>query len=344
MIKTNTTHQIEKFYDGMKKYWHPVCSLKNLKQKKIFPIQLLGEQIVILILNGEPTTLLNNCKHYQAKLSLGKIDKFNGAECIRCPYHGWAYDRLGQCIDIPQINKKISKNLKIPSYHTTERYGLVWVCLDPNPKMDIPYFPEYSGKNYRKILFFEKESTKTNILRMIIGTLDNTHFPWVHGEILGSLKEIPQLKNYCSFEKNYLKVIYSIKQPNNLVTFNQSDNFVDKTKNVEIKYTNYVNINTIRLVKKGPSGIYTIWLTSCPNTHDECTNFWIFARNYDTSPKKDKNYLELAKKVRLQDKVIIESQTPKLLLPFNSKNAIPILPSDKPIIEYQKWIEKLEII
>ena len=45
--------------------------------------------------------------------------------------------------------------------------------------------------------------------------------------------------------KNYLKVIYSIKQPNNLVTFDQSDNLVDKTKNVKIKYTNYVNINNL---------------------------------------------------------------------------------------------------
>ena len=54
--------------------------------------------------------------------------------------------------------------------------------------------------------------------------------------------------------------------------------------------------------------------------------------------------MDLAKKVRLQDQVVIESQTPKLLIPFNSKIGIPIMPSDKPIIEYQKWIEKLGII
>ena len=40
---------------------------------------------------------------------------------------------------------------------------------------------------------------------------------------------------------------------------------------------------------------------------------------YKANVKKDKNYLELAKKVRLQDKVIIESQTPKLLLAFTNK-------------------------
>ena len=54
--------------------------------------------------------------------------------------------------------------------------------------------------------------------------------------------------------------------------------------------------------------------------------------------------MDLAKKVRLQDQVVIESQTPKLLIPFNSKIGIPMMPSDKPIIEYQKWIEKLGII
>ena len=119
---------------------------------------------------------------------------------------------------------------------------------------------------------------------------------------------------------------------------------IDKPKSVNIKYTNYVTINTIRLVKSGPSGNYSIWLSSCPNTFNESTNFWIFSRNYDKSPKKDKDYLDLAKTVRLQDKVVIESQTPKLLIPFNSKIGIPIMSSDKPIIEYQKWIEKLGII
>ena len=43
MIKTNTVYQIEKFYEGMKKYWHPACSFKKLKNKNIIPIQLLGE-------------------------------------------------------------------------------------------------------------------------------------------------------------------------------------------------------------------------------------------------------------------------------------------------------------
>ena len=177
-----------------------------------------------------------------------------------------------------------------------------------------------------------------------MGTLDNTHFPWVHGGILGSKGKINQSKNNCNFENNYLKVIYSIEQPNNLVTFDQSDKLIEKSKSVNIKYTNYVTINTIRLVKSGPSGNYSIWLSSCPNTFNESTNFWIFSRNYDKSPKKDKDYLDLAKTVRLQDKVVIESQTPKLLIPFNSKIGIPIMSSDKPIIEYQKWIEKLGII
>ena len=303
MIKTNTVYQIEKFYEGMKKYWHPVCSFKKLKYKKIIPIQLLGEQIVILFLQGETAALLDVCKHYQAQLSLGKIDKFKGNDCIRCPYHGWAYDRFGKCIDIPQINKKISKNIKVPSYQTCEKYGIVWVCLDHNSKSEIPDLPEYDDGNYRKINFFEKETTKTNVLRMIMGTLDNTHFPWVHGGILGSKGKINQSKNNCNFENNYLKVIYSIEQPNNLVTFDQSDKLIDKSN-----------------------------------------NFWIFSRNYDKSPKKDKDYLDLAKTVRLQDKVVIESQTPKLLIPFNSKIGIPIMSSDKPIIEYQKWIEKLGII
>ena len=42
-----------------------------------------------------------------------------------------------------------------------------------------------------------------------MGTLDNTHFPWVHGGILGSKGEINQSESDCNFENKYLKVIYS---------------------------------------------------------------------------------------------------------------------------------------
>ena len=83
-------------------------------------------------------------------------------------------------------------------YQTCEKYGIVWVCLDHNSKSEIPDLPEYDDGNYRKINFFEKETTKTNVLRMIMGTLDNTHFPWVHGGILGSKGKINQSKNNCN--------------------------------------------------------------------------------------------------------------------------------------------------
>ena len=56
MIRTNTDHQIDKFYEGMKRYWHPVCSFKKLKSKRIIPIQLLGEKIVLLFLQCIVTT------------------------------------------------------------------------------------------------------------------------------------------------------------------------------------------------------------------------------------------------------------------------------------------------
>ena len=41
MIKTNTVYQIEKFYEGMKKYWHPVCSIKKFKIYKNYPYSII---------------------------------------------------------------------------------------------------------------------------------------------------------------------------------------------------------------------------------------------------------------------------------------------------------------
>ncbi len=46
MIKTNTVYQIEKFYEGMKKYWPPVCSFKKLKNYSYSIIRRTNSNII----------------------------------------------------------------------------------------------------------------------------------------------------------------------------------------------------------------------------------------------------------------------------------------------------------
>jgi vanillate O-demethylase monooxygenase subunit len=67
------------------------------------------------------------------------------------------------------------------------------------------------------------------------------------------------------------------------------------------------------------------------------------ARNYDRDPAHDQTYEDFEDQVRAQDKPIVESQRPWLLPPFWTKIELPLRPADQPLIEYQKWLEELEI-
>ncbi|HMR68080.1 MAG TPA: aromatic ring-hydroxylating dioxygenase subunit alpha, partial [Anaerolineae bacterium] len=72
-------------------------------------------------------------------------------------------------------------------------------------------------------------------------------------------------------------------------------------------------------------------------------SYWIVARNYDLDPARDQSYEDFQDAVRAQDKPILEGQRPWLLPPFWTKIELPLRPADQPLIEYQKWLEELEI-
>ncbi len=216
----------------------------------------------------------------------------------------------------------------------------MWVCLSGHPRFDVPAFPEFDDAAFRTVLLTEPTMTRANALRMIIGTLDDTHFPWVHEGILGSRDDCRPPEHGAVREGRYLEVHYEIEQPPNLATTDVSA--ADGQEAVPITYTNHVGMpNVIRLVKDSDSGRYVIWLASCAVAHDVTVNYWAFSRNYDMAPERDAVYREFSQAVRDQDKPIIESQRPVLVPPLDAGVALAMSPADRPLIEYIRWLDEL---
>jgi vanillate O-demethylase monooxygenase subunit len=331
---------IEAFLGGMAQFWQPVARSVDLKAGVILPVRLLGRPIALARLDGVLTAVLDVCRHYQAQLSLGEIAVVDGKQAIQCPYHGWAYGHGGACVRIPQFpeGRKIPPSAAVPSYAVTEALGLIWVCLDGAPKFGLPDFPEYDDPAFRIVTLDEEDLTKTASTRMIMGTLDDTHFPWVHEGILGERDKPEPPDHRVARDGEILRVDYEITQPASL-----SSGATDGQE-VAIDYRNEVHMpNVIKLGKNTPSGRYVIWLATCPVDHKTCRNFWTFARDYDLSPERDEVYRAFSTHVRLQDKPIIESQRPWLLPPFWTQIEMPLRPGDLPLIAYQKWLEELGV-
>ena len=334
------------FYDGMRKFWHPVLRRSDLPETKPLSVELLGTGIVLVKLDGRIRAFRDVCRHFQARLSLGEIVDIDGAQSLQCPYHGWAYGSDGRCVRIPQLppGRRIPPSACVPSYQVQEKYGLIWVCLQDDPLFDIPDYPEWDDLSFRTVSINEEEPTQTSSIRMIMGTLDDTHFPWVHEGILGERDQPAPPDHKVWRDDRYLVMQYEIEQPPNYSTTDVSQRSQDDSGWVKNNYTDYVGMpNVIRLVKDNDNGRYVIWLATCPNRFNKTTNFWAFSRNFNLDPDQDKAYEDIATLVRAQDKPIIESQRPWIIPPFWSGIEMPLGPGDTPLIEYQKWLEELEI-
>jgi vanillate O-demethylase monooxygenase subunit len=339
---------ISGFYSGMARFWQPVLRSEDLPADRPVSVDLLGRPLVLARLDGTVSAMLDACRHYQARLSLGEIIEHQGHQALMCPYHGWAYAGSGQCVRIPQLpeGRKIPPAAGVPAFKTVEHLGLIWVCLADEPEFELVGFPEFDDAAFRVVSLREAEPMRASSVRMIMGTLDDTHFPWVHEGILGTRgkPEPPDHRVWRDADGRTLVVEYEVMQPASLLTTDPGKIDGAAGNGVAITYTDYVGMpNVIRLVKDGPSGRYVVWLATCPNDYRTTTNFWYFARNYDLDPARDAEYESVSAHVRSQDKPIIESQRPWLLPPFWTQIELPVRPGDAPLIEYQKWLQELQV-
>ena len=338
---------IEGFRKGMAPFWHPVLDSAALGADRPVGVVLLGRRLVLARLNGAVAALPDTCRHFQAQLSLGRIVGLGDVQGLQCAYHGWTFDGGGRCLRIPQLppERSVPKSANLPPYHATEKYGLIWVCLAEEPRFPIPDFPEFDDPAYRKHRLDEAEPTRTSATRMIMGTLDDTHLPWVHDGILGHSDQPAPPDHRVWREGNELIVRYEASQPAGVMTADMSRPDIAAGDTINLVYTDHVGMpNVIRLVKETPHGRYVIWLATCPVDYDRTRNFWQFARDYDLEPARDEIYQAMSAHVRSQDKPVIESQRPWLLPPFWTRLELPIAPGDLPLVEYQKWAEELGIV
>jgi len=66
--------------------------------RPLVPIELLGARFVLFRdEEGELGLIGRNCPHRGADLCFGRLED-NG---LRCPFHGWHFDRTGQCVEQP---------------------------------------------------------------------------------------------------------------------------------------------------------------------------------------------------------------------------------------------------
>jgi len=164
----------------LRRYWHPVLLASELPAPDSAPIRVrvLGEDLIAFRDSDGKVGLVDAyCAHRRAPLFFGRNE-----DCgIRCVYHGWKFDRQGNCVDMPsepEGTPLISK-VKLKAYATHEAGGLVWAYLGPQGAAPPP--PDYewlrAPVTHR---FVSKTYQASNYLQGLEGGLDTAHVGFLH--------------------------------------------------------------------------------------------------------------------------------------------------------------------
>src|SRR5262245_57412269 len=82
----------------LRRYWHPGSTTVDLEKDPVRRIRLMGEDLTLFRSgNGELGLVAQRCPHRGVDLQNG-IPEQNG---LRCPYHGWLFDKKGKCLEMP---------------------------------------------------------------------------------------------------------------------------------------------------------------------------------------------------------------------------------------------------
>ncbi|MCC5630539.1 aromatic ring-hydroxylating dioxygenase subunit alpha [Nostoc sphaeroides CHAB 2801] len=121
--------------------WYWVIPSRNLRVGEVKPVTILGRELVIY--RGKDrrvATFDAYCPHMGAHLAEGKVE----GNALRCFFHHWKFDAEGMCIDIPCLDTPPS--LKLQTWPTAEKYGMIWIWTGEIPQQPLPFVPELEEK------------------------------------------------------------------------------------------------------------------------------------------------------------------------------------------------------
>lgn len=163
--------------DLMRRYWQPVALVEETRPSVPLPITVLGEDLVLFRDGTGGFGLLDRfCPHRGTDLTLGWCE----ARGLRCMYHGWLFDREGQCLEQPTepAKSRFADRVRTPAYPCVERSGIVFAYLGPDPA---PLFPDYEFLNHPEDrVWVTKVFHDCNYLQGNEGNLDQSHIGILH--------------------------------------------------------------------------------------------------------------------------------------------------------------------
>lgn len=307
--------------------WHPVAATVAVTAATPFAARLLDQDLVLYRTTAGLTVAADLCVHRGAPLSLGRM--CDGS--IACAYHGYRYDGTGRCTLVPaHPEAPIPGRLALRVFPAVERYGLVWVSLDPAAKPDqVPDFPEHDDPAYQIIPVPPFDWT-ASAGRQIESFCDVAHFTFVHPTTFAA--NDPVVPRYEVAPTPAAVRAEFISQVGN----------VSDTAAAARKWRRLYHIHlpfTVHLAIDFPTdGRLVVFNTSCPVSARRTRVFAVAARDFDRDePVAD--LIAFQQRVYAEDQAIVERQNPEDL-PVDLGEEVHVK-ADRTSVEYRRQLARL---
>lgn len=170
------------YHNKFPKGWFGVLFSDELGVEEIKSLDYFNKSFVAFRgKSGEVSIVDAHCPHLGAHLGGGSCE----GETIKCPFHGWAFDMDGKCVDIPYCDRipVKAKNGALKRYPSKEINQVIHMWFDPDggePTWEIPRNENMDGKKGWTKWYFQRWRIKTQGKEIIENLVDAPHFAFVH--------------------------------------------------------------------------------------------------------------------------------------------------------------------
>jgi phenylpropionate dioxygenase-like ring-hydroxylating dioxygenase large terminal subunit len=326
-----------RIYRALRHFWHPVAYSHELTDTPL-QVFLCGEQLCAVRLDGEACVFEDLCAHRGTALSLGTVV---GGE-LRCAYHGWQYDRAGDCTFIPQ-RPDLSRRLRarVKRYRAKERYGMVWASLVDEPHFPLPEFPQYDDPAFDTIVI-PWSDWRCSAPRRTENYWDLGHFAIVHDGVLGDVNhpEVPAHRVWREDRCLRMALTEPFLEPRAAAKAGSLDAADEPLLEVMTEWWLSMPLTVLFDSTMAADQHYCLFFHPTPLGPRTIRNFTVGARNYGSRETMEEQIVEFNYLVYGQDKPIVESQRPEEL-PEDLSAELHLKGVDTFSIQYRKWLLEL---
>ncbi|WP_421848600.1 Rieske 2Fe-2S domain-containing protein [Marinomonas sp.] len=127
----------------LKNSWYVFGWSDELKENEKLVGRVIIEMPVVVWRNpqGRLMAAEDRCPHRHAPLSFGRVEGDN----IRCMYHGMAFNKNGECVDVPMVDKPPKCSIRM--FPVIEKNDWIWVWMGDPKLADEAFIPDAWGVN-----------------------------------------------------------------------------------------------------------------------------------------------------------------------------------------------------